>query len=200
MSTSSDSPSANSSRSTPPSPWTCLRRLVQMDAHAQRFDLRTSIREPASSTCRGMSRGRIRRRAFPAPDRSAALAASSPSSPPPITAQRFDCLGIGDDLFQVFDRAIDEHARLVDARHRRHERKGTRGQHARVVRDLDALVGANQPLRRDRSSRPDRRCAVRRRSRVPLAAAPASASRRRDGRRTTSAPRGRTPPAALRRT
>ena len=68
-----------------------LRRLVEMDVHAERFDLAgpesaSRRRRPAAAS----AAGRTRRRAFPAPDRNAALAASSPSSPPPITAQRFD--------------------------------------------------------------------------------------------------------------
>ena len=55
-------------------------------------------------------------------------------------------LAVGDDLFQVFDGAIDEDALLVDAGHRRHERRRTGRQHDGVVGDLPAAGGAHHAL------------------------------------------------------
>ena len=200
MSTSSESPSVNSIRSTRPLPWTSL--VPYRDARA-----RPSLRfaSPASANRRRRSAGASSAGAnsttcVSSPSSWAAFAASSPSSPPPITAQRLRLFRIVDDPLQIFDRAIDEHAALVDARHRRHERKRTCGQHDFVVGDLDPFVGTDDPALCDRSRLPDRRDATRRRAPGTTPSAPASVFRHRDGRRTSSGRRGRTPPAALRRT
>ena len=63
-----------------------------------------------------------------------------------MTAAFFTDCAVADDLFQVFDGAINEDALLVDARHRRHERRRPRRQDHGVVSDLFAESGAHHPL------------------------------------------------------
>ena len=67
-----------------------------------------------------------------------------------MTAAFLTRLAVGDDLFEILDGAIDEDALLVDARHRRHERRRAGGQHDDVVGDLPALARSGRP-RRSRS-------------------------------------------------
>ena len=54
--------------------------------------------------------------------------------------------GVVDDPLKIVDRAIDEHARQLNARHRRHERIRTGRQHDVVVGDLDAFIGVDNAL------------------------------------------------------
>ena len=58
----------------------------------------------------------------------------------------FHLLAIVNDPFQILDRAIDENALLVDARHRRHERHRARRQDDHVIRNLSSLSGAHDFL------------------------------------------------------
>ena len=47
-----------------------------------------------------------------------------------------DRTAVANDLLEVLDGAINKDALLVDARHRRHERDRTRGEHDHVIRDF----------------------------------------------------------------
>ncbi len=122
MSTSSVSPSANSIRSTQLSPRTCFVRFVEVNLDAELFDLfhqrpRAGIvdlpwhqprRELDDVRFQAEIERRLRRLQAqqPAADHRAALRP----------------LAVGDDPFQIFDRAIDEHARQLNPLDRRHER------------------------------------------------------------------------------
>ena len=88
-------------------------------------------RRPAPASAAAPSR----RRGCRGPAARSALAASRPSSPPPITAPvRAPGRGVADRL-QVLDGAVDEAAGQVVAGHRRHERRRAGGQHQLVVGD-----------------------------------------------------------------
>ena len=56
-------------------------------------------------------------------------------------------LGVGQDLLQVIDRAVHEHAAVLDARHLGHEGEGAGRQHDRVVAGFDPLLRDHDLLR-----------------------------------------------------
>ena len=55
----------------------------------------------------------------------------------------FRVLRVGDHVFEIFDRPIDEDSRVLDPRHLRHERERAGGHDNGVVDNLDLLVGAD---------------------------------------------------------
>ena len=69
------------------------------------------------------------------------LEAQQPAADDGATAH---ALGVLDDRVEVLDRAVDEHAALVDAGDRRHERSRAGGQDHPVVGNLDAGLGDNR--------------------------------------------------------
>ena len=89
---------------------------------------------PASSSCTPISHGAISTTVTSRLCVISPLAASSPSSPPPMTTAVLHCLGVLGDVAAVVERAEDEDAVQRRPRDRRDERPRAGGDHEPVVR------------------------------------------------------------------
>ena len=94
---------------------------------------RTSVEPAAPSSWTGISRGAISTTWVSRPSWTSALAASRPSSPPPMTTPLVAVGAGGPDRLEVLDGAVDEAAVLAAALDRRDERRRTGGEHQHVV-------------------------------------------------------------------
>ena len=142
-----------------------LRADVHAARRARSIDWRRTA-PPPPSTCRGIRRGANSTTWVSSPRSRTALAASSPSRPPPMTAARRAPRRPGADRVEVLDRAVDEDARQLDAGQRRHERRRAGGEHQRVVghaRPAAVLDRARGAIDRDDAlAEVQRRCRARR--------------------------------------
>ena len=157
---------------------------------------RTSVPPAAASSWTGISRGAISTTCVSSPSWTSAFAASSPSSPPPITTPEVAVRRGRPDRLEVLDGAVDEAAVQLPPGDRRHERCGTGREHERVVRQHPAVGQRDLPgvgvdrLDDGAELQPHPRVVVR-----PLGQQRQLRRRSRRRRRTSARP-GRTPGAA----
>ena len=120
-----------------------LRRLPQVDLHSQRFDF--SHEQPRTSVvhlARHEARGELDHMRFQ-PQVESRLGGFEPQQAAADDGRLFDFLGIGQDAFQVVERAIQENSQFIDAGDWRNKWKGSRGEHDLVILDSAALVGSH---------------------------------------------------------
>ena len=120
-----------------------LGRLVQMHAHAEVFDL--AHQHPRAGVVdlpRHQARSEFNHVRFQ-PQVVGRLGRFEAEQAAANNGSPFHPVAVVDNSLQVLDGAVDEHAALFDARHRRHERERPGSQHHRVVAHLDVPVGAH---------------------------------------------------------